>query len=464
MVGLANKKIEYSSIEKGRLIGEGSFAKVYQAKLGDEEVAVKQFHKEAQDFSDFQREVWAMSGLYHANIVRLIGFCTSPLCIVSEFMPAGNLFTYTHYSGLPLEPRLYLHIAIDIAKALRFLHWKLSPPMIHNDLKTPNVLLASTNDTDDVVAKLTDFGLSSQTFHEKRLNQELGNPRWLAPEVLKGEEYSNKVDIYSFGVILYEMVTRTHYMDHKRYYYAISDAITSGERPELPEHCMPELRTLITKCWALDPNARPSINECYEVLAQAVAARYPDLVPVTTAERQVTKFSSEKEKKTTGSNTSSGSGSGSATENGTGGSGPQWNLDDTLETIPVAKTLDNECTGSINCMVHVPFLGQIWCGDGNGNINVYAEDGKFISVNKCHEKRISSMIVIKPYVWSCSFDNTVRVNSATLGLMKELKPMSASTLLKVDSNVWIGTFNMELIVVKKKVSYSLMLRDAFYVI
>jgi len=179
MVGLSNKKIEYSSFEIGRMLGEGSFAKVFQAKLGSEELAVKQFHEEAQDFNEFQREVWTMSGLHHANIVRLIGFCTSPLCIVSEFMPEGNLYSYIHSESQPvLGPRLYLRIAMDIAKALRFLHWKLSPPMIHNDLKTPNVLLASTNDTDGVVAKLTDFGLSSQAFQEKRLNQEKGNPRW----------------------------------------------------------------------------------------------------------------------------------------------------------------------------------------------------------------------------------------------------------------------------------------------
>jgi len=177
MVGLTNKKIDYGDIEKGRVLGQGSFATVYQAKLRDEEVALKQLREEEQDFDEFQQEVWTMSGLHHANIVRLIGFCTSPLCIVSEYMPAGNLYSYIYNHDLPLQPPLYLRIAMDIAKALRFLH-ELSPPMIHNDLKPPNVLLASTIETDDVVAKLTDFGLSSQAFREKRRDQEQGNPRW----------------------------------------------------------------------------------------------------------------------------------------------------------------------------------------------------------------------------------------------------------------------------------------------
>jgi len=178
MVALANKKIEYSQLESIRVLGEGSFAKVYYGKLSGEEVALKVFNEDAQDFSDFQREVWAMSGLHHANIVELIGFCNAPLCIISEFMPAGNLYSFIHDYTKPLSLGFYLRVAIDIAKALRFLHWKLSPPMIHNDLKSPNVLLASTNESDDVVGKLTDFGLSSQAFHEKRLDQEKGNPRW----------------------------------------------------------------------------------------------------------------------------------------------------------------------------------------------------------------------------------------------------------------------------------------------
>jgi len=256
----------------------------------------------------------------------------------------------------------------------------------------------------------------------------------LAPEVLKGEEYSNKVDIYAFGVILWEMLTRSHFLD-KKFAFAISDAIIAGERPPIPEDCLPELKSLIPQCWAPDPNARPSINECIDELVNPVLSHCPDLVPVATADHVIT---SEKDKSSGSKNISSSSDSNSS-------------LGDELHTIPSIRTLDNECTGSIMSMVYVPFLKQIWCGDGAGSINVYSSDGQLVTTSKCHEKRISSLVVIKPYVWSTSFDSTVKVNSSTLGLVKEFKPLSASTVLKVQEDVWVGTFDMEVQIIKRKV-------------
>ena len=111
-----------------------------------ETVAVKQIKDAPVDsadgvFAEFRREVWGMSGLRHENIVKLVGFCMSPCCIVSDFIPNGNLYEYIYNESLPLDLPFLLRIATDIAKGLRFLQ-NLTPPIIHCDLKSPNILVS----------------------------------------------------------------------------------------------------------------------------------------------------------------------------------------------------------------------------------------------------------------------------------------------------------------------------------
>jgi len=111
-----------------------------------EQVAVKQIKDAPLDstdgvFSEFRREVWGMSGLRHENIVKLIGFCLNPCCIVSDFISNGNLYDYIYNESLPLDLPFLLRIATDIAKGLRFMQ-NLTPPIIHCDLKSPNILVS----------------------------------------------------------------------------------------------------------------------------------------------------------------------------------------------------------------------------------------------------------------------------------------------------------------------------------
>jgi len=252
----------------------------------------------------------------------------------------------------------------------------------------------------------------------------------LAPEVLLGEEYSNKVDIYAFGVILWELVSRSHYMD-KQFYSAIRNAIVAGERPDIPDVCLSGITKLMSSCWAADPSSRPSINECIDQVFQVILCHCPELAPIASAESVIV---NEKDKNNT----------------------IRWSeAGETLNTISPVKTLEDYCSGPVACMVYLPFLNQVWCGDVNGNINVYMANGNFVNSFKCHEKQIVSMSSINPYVWSCSSDQTVRVNSANGVLVKEFKPLSACSILKVWDQVWIGKADMEIVVVKRKVRISL---------
>jgi len=254
----------------------------------------------------------------------------------------------------------------------------------------------------------------------------------LAPEVLKGEEYSNKVDIYAFGVLLWEMLTRKAYMD-VNFFYVMRETILSGVRPEIPSDCKPELRQLIELCWANDPNTRPSINECLESLVNALTAYQPELLPIAMSERQsvqITASTTTKYRNTVLMH-------------------PAAEL---IDSVYVSSTLDSECQGSIQTLLYVPEYEQIWCGDSSGSVSIFSEDGRLLRSTKIHEKRVTSLWFIKPNIWSCSFDNTVRVNLPSGGLLKEFKSMTASTVIKVQGSIWIGTYDMEVLILNKKVS------------
>jgi serine/threonine protein kinase len=388
-----------------------------------------------------------LSGLNHANVVELVGFCTVPLCIISEYVPEGNLYELIHDKSKPLSLALQLRIAMDIAKALRFLHWRLSPPMIHNDLKSPNVLLVSCKEEADVIAKITDFGLSRQTFQDKRTTDEDGNPRWLAPEVLRGEQYGNKIDIYALGIILWEMTTRDHFLDHK-FMYVIRDRILAKERPVIPDETIPQLRDTISKCWCDDPEVRPDVNYCIETLISAIGEHTPHLLAVATAERPV--VSTRIVRKPSPNE--------SVTREALQQKEAPFRANRIAALVPESsaklqpiRKLEAIGEGSIFCLLYAKHYKQIWCGDGRGTIKVLSEDGEVLHTSKCHEKMITTLVWIKPYIWSGSVDGSLKVWHKSMVLIKEIKNMQASSIIKVLEKVWVSTLNMELLVLNKKV-------------
>eukprot|EP00339_Tiarina_fusa_P014873 CAMPEP_0117053630 /NCGR_PEP_ID=MMETSP0472-20121206/37103_1 /TAXON_ID=693140 ORGANISM="Tiarina fusus, Strain LIS" /NCGR_SAMPLE_ID=MMETSP0472 /ASSEMBLY_ACC=CAM_ASM_000603 /LENGTH=224 /DNA_ID=CAMNT_0004768777 /DNA_START=509 /DNA_END=1180 /DNA_ORIENTATION=+ len=203
-------------------LGEGSFARVYRATYKGSEVAVKVIKldsdspdiKETDEqlrerFVEFRHEVSLMSGLDHPNLVELKGLCldTDEMLMVTEYLAYGDLFNFLHDENQKMPWSLRLKIAYDVAKGMKFLH-TTTPPIIHRDLKTPNILLASTKSNARVCAKVADFGLSSTLVHTIS-GRNVFNPNWLAPEVMvPGAEYTEKADVYSYGIILWELVTR----------------------------------------------------------------------------------------------------------------------------------------------------------------------------------------------------------------------------------------------------------------
>ncbi|KAJ6720945.1 SERINE/THREONINE-PROTEIN KINASE ISOFORM X1-RELATED [Salix viminalis] len=192
-------EILWEDLTIGEQIGQGSCGTVYHALWYGSDVAVKVFSR--QEYSEdiilaFKQEVSLMKRLRHPNVLLFMGAVTSPqrLCIVTEFPPTRNT--------TKLDLRRRAHMALDIARGMNYLH-HYNPPIIHRDLKSSN-LLVDKNWT----VKVGDFGLS-RLKHETYLTTKTGKgtPQWMAPEVLRNEPSDEKSDVYSYGVILWELAT-----------------------------------------------------------------------------------------------------------------------------------------------------------------------------------------------------------------------------------------------------------------
>jgi len=144
-------------------------------------------------------------------------------------------------------------MAIQACRGLNYLH-SCRPPILHRDLKSLNLLVS-----EDFTIKVSDFGLSKILECETLANSKLGTLNWLPPEVIRGEAYTFSSDIYSYGMILYEILThKVPYEDYSQ--IDVIRLIDTNERPELPAGTHPEFAVLVKDCWADSASARPSFQ------------------------------------------------------------------------------------------------------------------------------------------------------------------------------------------------------------
>ncbi|KAL6041851.1 Pleckstrin y domain [Balamuthia mandrillaris] len=259
-------------------IARGSHSIVRKAEYKGKEVAVKEFilpdntrdnvsqEMYHQILREFRSEVILMSGLErHPHVVSFLGFCKKPLSLVMEFLPDGDLWNFLR-KNKKLGWLARIKIALDIAKGMRFLH-SMSPPVIHRDLKSANILMNGTR------AKVSDFGLS--TVHALTIkSRDVDNPLWLAPEIIKGEEASEKADIYSFGILLWEIATHEQPFSEFSYDFisALEDQIVEeGLRPTVPPNAPKEYAKLMRACWDADAKKRPSFFRIVKLLRRIKA-------------------------------------------------------------------------------------------------------------------------------------------------------------------------------------------------
>ncbi|XP_051132223.1 probable serine/threonine-protein kinase PBL7 isoform X2 [Andrographis paniculata] len=201
------------NFKKENFLGAGGFGRVYKGYLKDsgEIVAIKKLDpRGGQGKREFLIEVLTLSNAEHDNLVKLIGYCTerNQRIIVYEHMPLGSLEDHLHGTLLArkhLNWNTRMKIAAGAAKGLEYLHSQMKPPVIYRDLKSSNILLG-----EGYLPKLSDFGLakvgplSGESHVTTRV---MGTYGYCAPEYAKTGRLTYKSDIYSFGVVLLELVT-----------------------------------------------------------------------------------------------------------------------------------------------------------------------------------------------------------------------------------------------------------------
>ncbi|CAI9097168.1 OLC1v1033532C1 [Oldenlandia corymbosa var. corymbosa] len=292
----------------GSKIGEGAHGKVYQGRYGDQIVAIKVLNhgnnseERTSLESRFVREVTMMSRVKHENLVKFIGACKDPLMvIVTELLPGMSLRKYlVSIRPQQLDLHVALNFALDIARAMDCLH---ANGIIHRDLKPDNLLLTANHKS----VKLADFGLAREESVTEMMTAETGTYRWMAPELYstvtlrQGEKkhYNNKVDVYSFGIVLWELLTNRMPFDGMSNLQAAYAAAFKQERPSIPEDIPTDLAFIIRSCWVEDPNLRPSFSQIIRMLNEFLFKLPPP--PASLPEQQA----ESNESTTATSNTSS---------------------------------------------------------------------------------------------------------------------------------------------------------------
>eukprot|EP01120_Amphizonella_sp_Union-15-10_P011096 TRINITY_DN4615_c0_g1_i3.p1 TRINITY_DN4615_c0_g1~~TRINITY_DN4615_c0_g1_i3.p1 ORF type:complete len:254 (-),score=42.75 TRINITY_DN4615_c0_g1_i3:23-784(-) len=219
---LQTPEIDPSELEIINQIGSGCFGNVYSGKCRGKLVAIKKLHQQELEedlLAEFKKEVEIMTHLRHPNIVLYMGSCTVPghLAIVTELLPKGNLADLLRNPDIEITTIQKLKMAKDIAQGMNWLHCS-KPPIIHRDLKPTNLLV-----DDNWNVKVCDFGLASVQKTQVMTDEgdAPGTPLWMSPEVLLGKPLSEKADIYSYGIVLWEVLTRTEPFDHMDSYLSL---------------------------------------------------------------------------------------------------------------------------------------------------------------------------------------------------------------------------------------------------
>ncbi|XP_058136230.1 mitogen-activated protein kinase kinase kinase 10 isoform X2 [Dasypus novemcinctus] len=240
------QEIPFHELQLEEIIGVGGFGKVYRALWHGEEVAVKAARLDperdpAVTAEQVRQEARLFGALQHPNIIALRGACLSPphLCLVMEYARGGALSRVL--AGRRVPPHVLVNWAVQVARGMNYLHSEAPVPIIHRDLKSINILILEAienHNLADTVLKITDFGLAREWYKTTKMSA-AGTYAWMAPEVIRLSLFSKSSDVWSFGVLLWE---------------------------------------LLTECWDPDPHGRPdfsSILKRLEVIEQSALFQMP---------------------------------------------------------------------------------------------------------------------------------------------------------------------------------------------
>ncbi|WOG99492.1 hypothetical protein DCAR_0518844 [Daucus carota subsp. sativus] len=241
---------DMSQLFIGNKFASGRHSRIYRGVYKDRDVAIKIISQPEED-SEF--------GCFSGEAFFAACKKAPVYCIITEYLAGGSLRAYLHQQepySLPIN--LVLKFAIDIARGMQYLH---SQGVLHRDLKSENLLLG-----EDMCVKVADFGISCLESQCGSAKGFTGTYRWMAPEMIKGKAQTKKVDVYSFGIVLWELLTSLTPFDNMTPEQAAFAVCQKNARPPLPSACPAAFHHLINQCWASNPRKRPDFNKIITTL------------------------------------------------------------------------------------------------------------------------------------------------------------------------------------------------------
>jgi len=253
-------RINPEDLVVGLEIARGSYGVVFEGSLFGTAVAVKQLHCKGlpgKERRAFERECEMMFRCRHPNLVMFMGrvIDEDKLMLVTELLERGSLYHMYHR-----QPQITpdhaavlraVRVARDVARGVAYLHAR---DMVHRDLKSPNVLLSANGQ-----GKVGDFGLS-RVKDLTRTMTKCGSALWCAPEVLRGERFTESCDVYSFAIIVYELLAWAEPHEGMAAMDVMRRVAYRNLRPKLPSLCPISLRRVLRACWQEPHTARPPLT------------------------------------------------------------------------------------------------------------------------------------------------------------------------------------------------------------
>ncbi|CAA7398782.1 unnamed protein product [Spirodela intermedia] len=263
--------IDLRKLNMGMPFAQGAFGKLYRGSYNGEDVAIKLLERPENNperaqlmEQQFAQEVMMLATLKHPNVVRFIGGCRKPMvwCIVTEYAKGGSVRQFLNRRqnrSVPLK--LAVKQALDVARGMAYVH---ELGFIHRDLKSDNLLIFG-----DKSIKIADFGVARIEVQTEGMTPETGTYRWMAPEMIQHRPYNHKVDVYSFGIVLWELITGMLPFQNMAAVQAAFAVVNRNVRPGIPSDCLPVLGEIMSRCWHVDPDVRPTFAEVVSMLEQA---------------------------------------------------------------------------------------------------------------------------------------------------------------------------------------------------